>query len=154
MSCYIIWRYPSKIFRIFALKKERRSMLMMLMVTENVRSKLDLWLRRRRRWGCGFMFTQMLGWISLTAHNIPQQTFYETLLLSPPSVTTPSCYFWSFIFSVSFKDGKIISTFLQHSSFNVFWILEVSSRKYEYESQSCQLSRHEKISKLNQNTPD
>ena len=35
-------------------------------------------------------------------------------------------------FSVlTFKDGKIISTFLQHSSFNVLWIFYFSSRKYE-----------------------
>ena len=65
------------------------------------------------------MFIQMLGWISLTTHNISQQTFYKTLLLRTGVVT------FDLSFSQCFKDGKIISTFLQHSSSNVLWILEV-----------------------------
>ena len=69
------------------------------------------------------MFIQMLGWISLTTHNISQQTFYKTLLLSPQSQVRVVTFDLSF--SQCFKDGKIISTFLQHSSFNVLWILEV-----------------------------
>ena len=79
------------------------------------------------------MFIQMLGWISLTTHNIPQQTFYKTLLLRPPQSQLRVVTF-DLSFSQCFKDGKIISTFLQHSSFNVLWILEVSSRKYESQS--------------------
>ena len=73
------------------------------------------------------MFTQMLGWISLTAHNIQQQTFYETLLLSSSALPQSQLRVVTFdlSFSQCFKDGKIISTFLQHSSSNVLWILEV-----------------------------
>ena len=72
--------------------------------------------------GCDFMFVQMLEWISATSpHN--------TLFISAPaphlnSLLRDDQRFFSVL---SFKDGKIIRTFRQHSRSNVLWILRLGA---------------------------